>query len=88
MDFFHRTATSGLTRGGVHPEIWALFFLGGHCQELFFSPPLDFYYECKEGRWIFFHRTATSGLTRGGVHPEIWALFFLGGHCQELFFQP
>ena len=19
----------------------------------FFSPPLDFYYECKEGRWIF-----------------------------------
>ena len=42
MDFFHRTATSGLTRGGVHPEIWALFFLGGHCHELFFKPPIGF----------------------------------------------
>ena len=40
--FFHRTATSGLTRGGVHPEIWALFFLGGHCQEVFFKPPIGF----------------------------------------------
>ena len=42
MDFFHQIATSGLTRGGVHPEIWALFFLGGHCQELFFKPPIGF----------------------------------------------
>ena len=23
---------------------------GGHCQEFFFQPPLDFYYECKEGK--------------------------------------
>ena len=53
MDFFHLTATWGLNRRGVHPKIWALFFLGGHCQELFFQPLLDFYYECKEGRWVF-----------------------------------
>ena len=32
----------GLTRGGVHPKIWALFFLGGHCQELFFKPHIGF----------------------------------------------
>ena len=40
--FFHITATSGLIRGRVHPEIWALFFLGGHCQEVFFKPPIGF----------------------------------------------
>ena len=32
--FFRLTATSGLTRGGVH--------LGGHCHELFFKPPIGF----------------------------------------------
>ena len=53
IGFFQPTATSGLTRGGVHPKIWVLFFLGGHCHELFLSPPLDFYHKFKEGRWIF-----------------------------------
>ena len=42
VGLFHLTATWGLTRGGVHPKIWALFFLGGHCQELFFKPPIGF----------------------------------------------
>ena len=53
MDIFQLTATSGLNRGGVRPKILALFFLGGHCHELFFKPPLDFYHEFKEGSWIF-----------------------------------
>ena len=43
--FFRLTATSGLTRGGVH--------LGGHCQELFFKLPIVFFPRFKEGRWIF-----------------------------------
>ena len=42
MDFFHLAATSGLNRRGVHPEIWALFLLGGHCQELFVKLPIVF----------------------------------------------
>ena len=88
MDFFHLTATSGLTRGGVHPEILALFFLVGIAMGYLLSPTLDFSHECKEGSLIFFHLTATSGLTRGGVHPKIWSLFFLGGHFHELFFEP
>ena len=41
--FFHITATSGLIRGRVHPKIWALFFLGGHCHELFFMPHIGFF---------------------------------------------
>ena len=51
MAFFHLTATWGLNRGGAHPKIWALFFLGGHSQELFFQPP----------HWIF-----TTSVRRGG----------------------
>ena len=88
MDFFHLTATSGLTRGGVHPKIWTLFFLGGHFHELFFKPHIGFLPRVLGGELDFFHLTATSGLTRGGVHPKIGALFFLGGHCHELFFKP
>ena len=80
MDFFHLTVTSGLTRGGVHPKFWVLFFLGGHCHWIF---PTSV-----RRRVGLFVLTATWGLTRGGVHPKIWALFFLGGHCQELFFKP
>ena len=41
--FFHVTATSGLIRGGVHPKFWVLFFLGGHCHELFFMPHIGFF---------------------------------------------
>ena len=88
MDFFHLTATSGFTRGGVHPTIWELFFLGGHCQELLFKVPIRFLPRFYGGELDFFHLTATLGLTRGGVHPKIWALFFLGGHYHELFFKP
>ena len=78
----------GAQQGRGAPKFGRYFSLVGIAKSYFFSPPLDFYYESKEGRLIFFHRTATSGLTRGGVHPEIWALFFLGGHCQEVFFKP
>ena len=55
MDFFHPTATSGLTRGGVHLKFGRYISLVGIaiCMSYFLSPPLDFYHEFKEGRWIF-----------------------------------
>ena len=47
------TATSGLTRGGVHPKIWALFFLGGHSLKLFFKPHIGFLPRVKGGELDF-----------------------------------
>ena len=47
------TATSGLTRGGVHPKIWALFFLGGYSLKLFFKPHIGFLPRVKGGELDF-----------------------------------
>ena len=52
MDFFHLTVTFGLTRGGVHPKFWVLFFLVGIAMSYFLCPTLDFSHKCKEESWI------------------------------------
>ena len=88
MDFFHLTVTSGLTRGGVHPKIWVLFFLGGHCHELFLSPTLDFTHECKEGNWIFSTRQRHRGSPGEGCTLKFGCYFSLVGISMRYFLSP
>ena len=71
MDFFHLTVTSGLTRGGVHPKFWVLFFLGSIAMSYFLCPTLDFSHECKEETWII-----STGQRHGGSPGEGFTLKF------------
>ena len=82
------TATSGLIRGGVHPKFWVLFFLGGHCHELFFMPTLDFSDKCKEESWIFSTGQRHRGSPGEGCTLKFGRYFSLAGIAKSYFSAP
>ena len=52
--FFPPHSDIGAQQGrGATLKFGRYFSLVGIAKNYFLSPPLDFYHECKEGRWIF-----------------------------------
>ena len=88
MDFFHRTATSGLTRGGVHPKFWRYFSLVGIAMSYFLSPSLDFSDKCTEESWIFSTGQRHRGSPGEGCTLKFGHYFSLVGIAKSYFFSP
>ena len=88
MDFFHLTATWGLNRGGVHPKFGRYFSLVGIAKSYFFSPPLDFYHECKEESWIFSTGQRHRGSPGEGFTLKFGRYFSLVGTAKRYFLSP